>query len=153
YLLAHDALVPSLRQWLTRKQRATRRGRAELRLAERADFWNARPEPRHLASLGEWAGILLWTRKRDWTAPQKGMMRAATRRYTAGLTVAAALLAAVMIGMIAEWRRSGAQQKAIHADGLVEQLRVAHVAAVPAIIHAMDGYRAWLDRPLETLAG
>ena len=36
YQLTHDYLVPSLRDWLTRKQRETRRGRAELRLAERA---------------------------------------------------------------------------------------------------------------------
>ena len=34
YQLTHDYLVPSLRDWLTRKQRETRRGRAELRLAE-----------------------------------------------------------------------------------------------------------------------
>ena len=35
YQLTHDYLVHSLRDWLTRKQRETRRGRAELRLAER----------------------------------------------------------------------------------------------------------------------
>ena len=32
YQLTHDYLVHSLRDWLTRKQRETRRGRAELRL-------------------------------------------------------------------------------------------------------------------------
>src|SRR6516225_6286943 len=36
YQLTHDYLVPALRQWLTRKQRETFRGRAELRLADRA---------------------------------------------------------------------------------------------------------------------
>ena len=35
--------MPSLRDWLTRKQRETRRGRAELRLAERAALWGGRP--------------------------------------------------------------------------------------------------------------
>jgi hypothetical protein len=40
YQLTHDYLVHSLRDWLTRKQRETRRGRAELRLAERAALWN-----------------------------------------------------------------------------------------------------------------
>ena len=39
YQLTHDYLVPSLREWLTRKQKETRRGRAELRLAERAALW------------------------------------------------------------------------------------------------------------------
>ena len=32
FLLTHDYLVPSIREWLTRKQKETRRGRAELRL-------------------------------------------------------------------------------------------------------------------------
>src|SRR5262249_28079775 len=42
YQLTHDYLVPSLRQWLTRKQQETRRGRAELCLAERAALWEAK---------------------------------------------------------------------------------------------------------------
>jgi hypothetical protein len=44
YQLTHDYLVHSLRNWLTRKQRETRRGRAELRLGERSSLWNAKPE-------------------------------------------------------------------------------------------------------------
>ena len=55
YQLTHDYLVHSLRDWLTRKQRETRRGRAELRLAERAAIWDAKPENRHLPSVPEWA--------------------------------------------------------------------------------------------------
>ena len=54
YQLAHDYLVHSLRDWLTRKQSETRRGRAELRLAERSSLWNAKPENRHLPS--SWSG-------------------------------------------------------------------------------------------------
>jgi hypothetical protein len=48
YQLTHDYLVPSLRDWLTRKQKETRRGRAELLLADRAAVWNAKPENRQL---------------------------------------------------------------------------------------------------------
>ena len=70
YQLTHDYLVHSLRDWLTRKQRETRRGRAELRLAERAALWNAKPENRHLPSVLEWANIRLLTR-------QQGLDRAA----------------------------------------------------------------------------
>src|SRR5262245_53252969 len=54
YQLTHDYLVPSLRDWLTRKQKETRRGRAELLLADRAAVWNARPENRQLPSLPQW---------------------------------------------------------------------------------------------------
>ena len=39
YQLAHDYLVHSLRDWLTGKQRQTRRGRAEILLATTAQIW------------------------------------------------------------------------------------------------------------------
>src|SRR5262249_11185912 len=48
YQLTHDYLVPLLRVWLTRKQRETMRGRAELRLADFAAQWQAFPANRYL---------------------------------------------------------------------------------------------------------
>src|SRR5262249_5581010 len=45
YQLTHDYLVPALGQWLDRRRRQTRRGRAELLLEERAALWSARPQP------------------------------------------------------------------------------------------------------------
>ncbi len=84
YQLTHDYLVPSLREWLTRKQRETRRGRAEVRLAERAAIWEARPESRHLPSLPEWISIRTLSRRADWTDPQRRMMRRAGRRMGCG---------------------------------------------------------------------
>src|SRR5581483_123140 len=81
YQLTHDYLIPSLRDWLTRKQRETRRGRAELRLAERAAAWAVKPENRHLPSWWEWADIRLFARRRDWTPTQRRMMRRADRHH------------------------------------------------------------------------
>jgi hypothetical protein len=152
YQLAHDALVPTLRQWLTRKQRETRRGRAEIRLAERSDLWNARPEPRFLVSLWEWAEIGLLTRKADWTGPQKRMMKAATRRYAACGLLAAALLGGSTLGALAIRRQVVEQHRATQARGLMAQLLVADRDALPAIIASLDGYRHWVDRPLATIA-
>jgi hypothetical protein len=77
YQLTHDYLVPSLRDWLTRKQKETRRGRAELLLADRAAAWNARPENRQLPSLMEWFQIRRLTQEKNWTPQQKRMMRKA----------------------------------------------------------------------------
>jgi hypothetical protein len=57
YQLTHDYLVPSLQDWLSRNQKETRRGRAELLLADRAAVWNARPENRQLPSLLQWLQI------------------------------------------------------------------------------------------------
>src|SRR5262249_5657116 len=75
YQLTHDYLVPSLWGWLTRKQKETRRGRAELRLAERAALWSARPERRFLPAWWEWLTIRLFTRAKDWTPAERAMMR------------------------------------------------------------------------------
>ena len=81
YQLTHDYLVPSLRDWLTRKQKETRRGRAELLLADRAAVWNARPENRQLPSLLQWLQIRWLTQKKNWTPPQRKMMGKAGRYH------------------------------------------------------------------------
>ena len=88
YQLTHDYLVPSLRDWLTRKQKETRRGRAELLLADRAAVWNARPENRQLPSLLQWLQIRWLTAKKNWTPPQRKMMGKAGRYHAVrGLVV------------------------------------------------------------------
>ena len=81
YQLTHDYLVHSLRDWLSRKQQETRRGRAELKLSERANLWCAKPDNRHLPSLPEWVSIRALTDKNRWTATQRKMMATATRRH------------------------------------------------------------------------
>src|SRR5208282_2704097 len=95
YQLTHDYLVPSLRDWLTRKQKETRRGRAELLLADRAAVWNGRPETRQLPSLWQWCSIRWWTRPKNWTPPERRMMRKATRYHALRGLLAAVLLAAL----------------------------------------------------------
>ncbi len=77
YQSTHDYLVRSLRDWLTSKQKETRGGRAELRLAERAALWNAKPENQQLPSWWEDLSIRWWTNRRKWTEPQRKMMRRA----------------------------------------------------------------------------
>src|SRR5437667_191293 len=93
YQLTHDYLVPSLRDWLTRKQKETRRGRAELLLADRSAVWNARPENRQLPSLLQWLQIRWLTAKRSWTVPQRRMMGKATRYHSLRAFVVAGALA------------------------------------------------------------
>ena len=81
YQLAHDYLVHSLRDWLTRKQRETRRGRAELRLAERAALWQAKPENRHLPSWWEYLTAVCLVPAKNRTAVQQAMLRKAGRTH------------------------------------------------------------------------
>jgi serine/threonine protein kinase len=77
YPLTHDYLVPSLREWLTRKQKETRQGRAELRLAELAALWNAKPENRRLPSWNDYRTIRRFVAPTDWTKGQRTMMQQA----------------------------------------------------------------------------
>jgi serine/threonine protein kinase/formylglycine-generating enzyme required for sulfatase activity len=153
YQLAHDYLVHSLRDWLTRKQRETRRGRAELRLAERAALWNARPENRHLPSIVEWANIRAITKKGSRTEPEHRMMQRAGRVHGLRvLSAAAALVVAVLIGLDICRRIALANEQTI-AAGLVEQVKRANIAQVPEIVKAMARYRRWVDPALREVAG
>ncbi|MGO8750691.1 MAG: protein kinase domain-containing protein [Thermoguttaceae bacterium] len=92
YQLTHDYLVPSLREWLAKKQKSTRSGRAELCLADRSAMWTARPESRQLPSLREWIFIGLWTRPASRTPLERKLMRAAGRYYMLRMTLGVLLV-------------------------------------------------------------
>ncbi|HTU20897.1 MAG TPA: protein kinase [Gemmataceae bacterium] len=138
YQLTHDYLVHSLRDWLTRKQRETRRGRAELLLADRAAGWNARPENRQLPSMPQWLHLRLLTRKKGWTPPQRKMMHRASRYHVVRAMLAAALL--LLLGLVG-WEGYGWLQ----AHHLRDRLLVANTKDVPGIIGEMAAYRRWVD--------
>ena len=119
YQLTHDYLVPSIREWLTRKQRETRRGRAELRLADRSAIWAAKPENRQLPSLWEWSNIRLLTKSKDWTEPQRMMMKKAGRIHASRTFAALLLLGLLTWGGIEGYG-------ALRASDLVESLKTAN---------------------------
>jgi formylglycine-generating enzyme required for sulfatase activity len=136
--LTHDYLVPSLRDWLTRKQKETRRGRAELLLADRAAVWNARPENRQLPSLWQWCRIRWLTAKKTWTPPQRKMMRKAGRYHAVRVLAVALFLA------LAGWGCYEAHGR-LQARALRDRLLDAKAEEVPAIVREMGPYRPWLD--------
>src|SRR5262249_7195107 len=127
-----------LRDWLTRKQRETRRGRVELRLAERSSLWDAKPENRHLPSVLEWANIRLMTQKKDWTEPQRRMMRHAGRVHSLRGMALAVLLA------LGSWGGMEAYGH-LRSAALVESLTTASTADVPPLIRQISTYRRWAD--------
>jgi formylglycine-generating enzyme required for sulfatase activity len=145
YQLTHDYLVPSLREWLTRKQKETRRGRAELLLADRAAVWSARPESRQLPSLLQWAQIRWRTHKASWTPQQRRMMSTAGRCHALRGLAAAVFLAALTLAGLGVRDHFAEQKQATHAAGLVQRLLDAEPAGVPDVINAMEGYRRWTD--------
>jgi formylglycine-generating enzyme required for sulfatase activity len=148
YQLTHDYLVPSLRAWLTRKQKETRRGRAELRLAERASLWIVKPENRHLPSVWEWLNIRLLTRKKDWTPPQRKMMGKAARYHAVRALALAVLLAVGLVTGLAVYDRVAEQNRQTRADGLVDALLSSNLPQVPGLIDQLEPYRPWADARL-----
>jgi serine/threonine protein kinase/formylglycine-generating enzyme required for sulfatase activity len=141
FQLTHDYLVHSLRDWFTRKQRETRRGRAELRLAERSSLWNSKPENRHLPSVLEWANIRLLTKKRDWTNLQRKMMKRAGRVH--GLRT----LGLVLLVSLITW--GGIEgYSTLRASALLESLQKVGTPDVPAIVKQLASYRRWADPQL-----
>jgi hypothetical protein len=141
YQLTHDYLVPSLRNWLTRKQKETRRGRAELLLADRAAVWNSRPENRQLPSLLQWLQIRWLTAKKSWTPPQRKMMGKAARVHA---------LRAMMLGVLLALIGWGAYEGRgmLKAHAFRDRLLDANINEVPNIVSEMAPYRSWLNRLL-----
>lgn len=150
YQLTHDFLVPSIRQWLTQKQQETRRGRAELRLAERSALWNAKPENRHLPSLAEWGRIRTLTDTSKWTTPQRKMMKRAAQVLGFRAASVASVTAVLLIAGIIMRGRAIEANNEQRAAGLVTALVNAEVAQVPGILKDLADYRTWADPKLRT---
>ncbi len=152
YQLTHDYLVHPLRDWLHRKQRETRRGRAELCLEERSAYWNTKPEKRLLPSTWEWTKIRLLTEKKDWTEPQRLMMKRAVKSYIAKgllLSIEVGTLIAFFLGV--SWVRGPSQQEIQNAlrnsilDARLDELRNRTESAVSPIRYTGYWYAKSLD--------
>jgi formylglycine-generating enzyme required for sulfatase activity/energy-coupling factor transporter ATP-binding protein EcfA2 len=140
YQLTHDYLVPAVREWLVLKQKETRRGRAEILLADRATQWNSKPENRYLPSAWEWCRIRCFTKKKDWTGPQGEMMKRAVRvQGLMVLGVATVTLCLTYMGL------------SFYASRLVEELRSAVIEKIPEKVHAMHFFHFWTDPALKQL--
>lgn len=151
YLLTHDYLVPSLRDWLTSKQKETRRGRAELKLDERAALWNSKPENRHLPSVLEWISIRTLTERQKWTEPQRKMMGKAERviGLYSGL-VGLVVVMVVCVGLFVAHQISQKQQADL-TTGLVESLATANTADVEDLIIKISDYSHWATPRLQEI--
>ncbi len=134
YQLTHDYLVPSLREWLTHKQKETKKGRAELRLAERSALWNAKPENRHLPSWWEWLTIRRLTQKKKWTPPERQMMKRSGRFHGLRWGLALIFLCAVGVG-VNSFLTENARTRAMT---LVEAVLTAPPQAVPYAIQNLE---------------
>ncbi len=115
YQLAHDYMVPSLREWLTQKQRETKKGRAELKLAERAAVWTANKENKQLPTLLEWFQIRRWTERNRWSSSEQSVMKTAGRVHARnwGGSILALILIGSVIGVVFRQQNLRSQQEKI----------------------------------------
>ena len=142
YQLAHDYLVHPLRDWLTRKQRQTRRGRAQILLATAAQSWGANPRRQSLPSFTEWLSILALTRRDKWTPLERRTIKAAARSHRARLVFSLFVLA-----LSCALPFFGAQY--IRATLLDHQYNMG-VGDPSAMIAEMNSVRFWIDPMLES---
>ncbi|MCY2993291.1 MAG: SUMF1/EgtB/PvdO family nonheme iron enzyme [Planctomycetota bacterium] len=144
YQLTHDYLVPSLREWLTRKLRETRRGRATLCLEERAEQWNKTPQTRFLPSTGEYLRIVIYAPRDKLTPGQHSLLRVAHRFYSqwaGSLAVVVLLLASGAFGL---WDSTQETKTAALTNGAVD-------APAQALPYALDGLRPFQRRAIKKL--
>lgn len=144
YHLTHDYLVPSLQEWLTRKQKETRRGRAELLLADRAAVWGKKPSNRTLPSFLEWLSILAFAGKGA-KRESRQMLRRSRTYYGTCTLLAMMVLFAAFLGV-----RS--QVAGASATTMVNALLSARPDDVPKIIEGLKPYRKIANPLLQRVA-
>ncbi len=138
YQLTHDYLVPSVRAWLTQKQRQTRRGRAEVLLQERREAWERARDDRLLPSLLEITRILLWTRRKGRTAADRQMVWRALWVHSRRLAVVAVVVVGVALLALAVPRKRPPLEQFLDRSAPVE----ARLAAISQVSLEDDGVMA-----------
>ena len=133
-----------MREWLTRKQRETRRGRAELVLSERAAIWSAKPELRHLPNLMEWASIRWHTRPKEWSEPQARMMRRAGWFNAVRAILLSGVAAVLAVVGVNVW------DYGLAVDS-VNDLLLAETHSVERLLRQIADHRRWADPKLRQI--
>ncbi|HQZ65500.1 MAG TPA: SUMF1/EgtB/PvdO family nonheme iron enzyme, partial [Planctomycetaceae bacterium] len=149
YQLTHDYLVPSLREWLTRRQKETRKGRAELKLAERSALWKSKREDRHLPSVIEWLNIRTFTASKSWTESQRKVMQRAGRVHGIRATLVAAAVCILLVAGVALTRQADLKKNQAEATRLVEGLLAADTGQVSTSIASLKDFRTWAEPQLK----
>ncbi|MFM8213543.1 MAG: protein kinase domain-containing protein, partial [Pirellula sp.] len=149
YQLTHDYLVPSLREWLTRKQRETKKGRAELKLAERAATWGAKRENKQLPTLWEWVQIRRWTDPVKWNATERAAMQASDRYHTTRALLASTLAMALVLSGLGFklWNDQRFMER--DAANLVSKIETADFGKLADELKKLPAMRAIVDPKLK----
>ncbi|MCB9925577.1 MAG: protein kinase [Planctomycetaceae bacterium] len=150
FQITHDHLIPSLHEWLTRRQKETRRGRAELRLQERTQMWVKRQEKRFLPGPLEFARICCFTSRKNWSSDNLKMMKRAATYYAFRFALM------LIFGSLVGWSVSRVRESLVaDAAAFVRQLTLAADERTVAELLSESGtsrvklYGNWVIEPLE----
>ena len=150
FQLTHDYMVHSLRVWLTRKQKETRKGRAELQLADSSSNWNSRKENRYLPSFLEHLSIRFLTDHHVWTAPQRKMMDTANHYYQLRAAIVFMVIGLMTIMGLGARHSVVQQRRDAEASGLVDKLFTAETSQIELILSQLDEYPTETSEALKT---
>jgi eukaryotic-like serine/threonine-protein kinase len=138
YHLTHDYLVPALNEWLTRKQRETLKGRAELLLTEQASIWSIKKDGTNLLSFWNWLKIWFSTSKNFRSSSEDSSVYfKKSTNYHLKLSFIVILLTTAATWWGLNWK---SENKSL---ALVESLKTARIQDVPSIVKQLDSYRKW----------
>lgn len=141
YHLTHDFLVAPLRAWLTKRQRETRRGRAQLALAERAALWRNRRENQQLPTFLEWLRIRCLTRPDEWDDDEAEMMHVASRYHLVRVGSVAALVVGLSAWAAVSHIQNKRREAEKHAKELVRRLEIAKPEDITNLLQDMQKVR------------
>ena len=142
YQLTHDYLVPSIKQWLTQRQQETRRGRAEIRLADTASLWSSRPATKFLPNFFDWLSIRSLTDATSWSIDERRMMRGASKHHLSRLAIAMACIVAA--GVLIFWTQHARESKSI-----VAQLQTARIDKLDPLYDRLRGQKHFGLAPIQ----
>ncbi|MGI9471146.1 MAG: bifunctional serine/threonine-protein kinase/formylglycine-generating enzyme family protein [Rubripirellula sp.] len=144
YQLSHDFLIPSVREWVSRKQLETYRGRLSAQLSEMSSLWSAKHAKRFLPSWGEWVRFRLFVPGNSLRPNQQQMMKYASRHH---LTNSAIVLAVMILIAFAfrHWR------SVEDADSVMDQLTSARFAELPTIATQFKPFQSQTEPEIQAI--
>ncbi|MFO0942318.1 MAG: serine/threonine-protein kinase [Pirellulales bacterium] len=138
FQLTHDFLIPSIRDWLSRKLRQSKIGRAQLRLQELTTAWSSKPADRNLPTLWEWITIRWLTDHRKWKSNEQTVMRRASRLHARRISLFSSAFAFLAVLGFLVRGQILAQQEATRIEGLIDRLESAEPNQLPSVIAALE---------------
>ena len=134
YQLSHDFLVPSIRDWLSSRQRETFRGRLHERLTEQTALWSRQREARFLPNLFEWLSVRCFVPSRTMSPAERTMLAVKDRFALASIAGVLLVVATLSLGFREYQQRS-------QAHSLVEQLRTASISTARSVADLLAPYQ------------